>query len=197
MRDNRDGRIASSGDRAGAADAVEPVSAVSSIATIPCAFDVPEGLRFEYRFSFRAGRERHDWNLIGVAGAVGIWAEPSSGSFSYGENWYGGVEVHSAKPFDYSNAAQPSQELCWLLLKPCWHDGSSLFFSERIEHAIPEPSGLPISRETTHRLILGHARSWFDSHLASAIEAPSGVETAQTGSTEGESAVPEGETPND
>lgn len=31
--------------------------------------------------------------------------------------------------------------------------------------------------------------------LASGIEAPSGVETAQTGSTEGESPVPEGQTP--
>lgn len=32
---------------------------------------------------------------------------------------------------------------------------------------------------------------YFRKNLASAIEAPSGVETAQTGSTEGESAAPE------
>jgi hypothetical protein len=32
---------------------------------------------------------------------------------------------------------------------------------------------------------------------ASGMEAPSGGETAQTGSTEGDSPVPEGQTPND
>jgi hypothetical protein len=37
--------------------------------------------------------------------------------------------------------------------------------------------------------------SWREADLASAIEAPSGVETGNTDSTEGESAVPNGETP--
>lgn len=37
----------------------------------------------------------------------------------------GGVEIHSTKPFRYSDKSKPHNETCWLLNKPCWHDGSS------------------------------------------------------------------------
>jgi hypothetical protein len=41
--------------------------------------DLPEGLRFEYRFQVASyNGERHDWILVGDVGAINIWAEPSS-----------------------------------------------------------------------------------------------------------------------
>lgn len=79
--------------------------------------------------------KRHMWTLVGPNGAVHIWAEPmpETLSRSWGEKYYGGVEIHSPKPLYESEWAQnPSHAECWLLKCPCWHDGSSLYFSERI-----------------------------------------------------------------
>jgi hypothetical protein len=159
-----DGSGSRPADRAASAG-VSPVPA-----SIPNAlYRVPDGLRFDYRFSLRDGRERHDWNLIGEAGAIGIWAEPSSAT-TFDERWFGGVEVHHASQPDYLSE-RSRHDLCWLLMKPCWHDGSSLFFSENVEPGLPQPGEGPIGEEYVHRRVLHYLRDWFESHLASAIEA--------------------------
>jgi hypothetical protein len=54
----------------------------------------------------------------------------------WGEVYYGGVEVHSPKPMYDFGDGKPHHENCWLLKAPCWHDGSSLYFSENIEPMI-------------------------------------------------------------
>jgi hypothetical protein len=156
-------------------------------ASIPNAFDPS---CFEYRFSIRDGRERHDWIASGEYGAIGIWAEPSTPG--YGERWYGGVEGHSRTPAEYQDAAKPSQELCWLLLAPCWHDGSSLQFSEQVEHRLPWPTGNAMSGDVLEELrplLRRRYRDWL-AEPASAIEA--GTDATGTGAAEGESA-PEGD----
>jgi hypothetical protein len=127
--------------------------------------DLPEGLRFEYRFQVASyNGERHDWILVGDAGAINIWAEPSSATSFDGRRWFGGIEGHSKAPAEYQKADKPSQELCWLLLAPCWHDGSSLQFSEEVAPLLPDPSGAPLPEFICQRLmsILQHRyRSWF------------------------------------
>lgn len=41
-----------------------------------------------------------------------------------------GLEIHYRNCPDYMNPKEPSQEHCWLLDAPCWHDGSSLYACE-------------------------------------------------------------------
>lgn len=64
-----------------------------------------------------------------VAG-VHFWVEETgleSGQFRY----IGGVENHYATPPDYMKNDPCSNEFCWLLGKPCWHDGSSLLAEDK------------------------------------------------------------------
>jgi hypothetical protein len=122
---------------------------------------LPERTRFEYRFSLRNGRERHDWSLIGEQGAVDVWAEPSPPG--YGDRWFGGIELHFAKRPKHLSA-RAKHKLCWLLLKPCYHDGSSLAFSEGVAPYLPDPTGKPMVPHK-HDVALTRARSWWNSHM--------------------------------
>lgn len=120
----------------------------------------PCKLRLEYRFSLRDGRERHDWNLIGEAGAVNVWAEPATPG--YGDRWIGGVECHYAAAPDHA-AYCGHRENCWLLGKECWHDGSSLQFAEQIEPRLPEPTGKQMdawTAEMVEPLLRNRFRLW-------------------------------------
>lgn len=88
-------------------------------------------LDLTYNYQAPKGENRHHiWSVVGQAGGVNIWAHPSAGR-SWADEFYGGVEVHSRKPM-YGDSA-PSHDECWLIGGPCWHDGSSLYFSEHIE----------------------------------------------------------------
>jgi len=70
------------------------------------------------------------WACVGRAGAVHISIRPSTLRRSDGEDAFiGGLEVHSRKPFSYSDP-EPDHNDCWLLKGPCWHDGTSLYVSE-------------------------------------------------------------------
>ena len=85
-----------------------------------------------YTFDPKAKNPRHIWSVKSPKGACHIWAveNPPNMPF-YGELYYGGIEIHSPTPM-YGDAP-PHHEKCWLLDAPCWHDGSSLQFSEQIE----------------------------------------------------------------
>lgn len=83
----------------------------------------------------------HTWWIKGPSGGVHVWARkaPLAG---FPTEWIGGVEVHHAHCPDNSgwfNQNAPSQSNCWLLNAPCWHDGSSLYFSERIAPRMRHP----------------------------------------------------------
>lgn len=125
---------------------------------------------FQYRFSERrrsdgSKSERHDWCLIHKSGAINIWAEPYSREAGFGERWFGGVECHWASPPSCLRSDKPSQEHCWLINRPCWHDGSSLFFSERIEPHLPDPNGRQMDG-SANDLMQFHLRDWFNDKIA-------------------------------
>lgn len=99
--------------------------------------NVPEGMLFQYRITQRHGvRPDHIWALHNEQGGVHIAAWRHS-SPSFGREWMGGIECHFAKAPEYMSADKPSHEHCWILHAPCWHDGSSLYFSENIAHLLP------------------------------------------------------------
>ncbi|TDQ63605.1 hypothetical protein ATL17_1612 [Maritalea mobilis] len=76
---------------------------------------------------------RHIWFAKSELGGVHIWAIEQDKDWRdrWGERFLGGIEIHSPKPL-YGDC-QASHDDCWLLNAPCWHDGSSLQFSEQIE----------------------------------------------------------------
>jgi hypothetical protein len=122
---------------------------------------------------------RHVWWIKGAHGGVHIWAKASHLE-GWPSEWIGGVEVHLAQcPDDggWFKPDQPSQEDCWLLDGPCWHDGTSLYFSERIAPRMPHPDSdyrndperMPVA------LIQHELRSWYEdrvvrNHLAGESE---------------------------
>lgn len=90
-----------------------------------------------YRAIIRDGRMIHEWSLADESGGIHISAVLSE--YQGWKEWMGGAETHYANPPDYMSDKKPSHEHCWLLGKPCWHDGSSLYFSENIAPALPAP----------------------------------------------------------
>ncbi len=165
--------IGRSADDTGASQATglssptEPCSTVSALT----GFDPS---RFEYRFSLmRERRERHDWIISGKLGAINIWAEPSSPSSFSDERWFGGIECHSARPFEYNGG---HHDHCWLLGAECWHDGSSLQFREQVEYRLPAPIGQAIDGsilEELKPLLRSRYRTWLAEPAVAESETPS------------------------
>lgn len=94
---------------------------------------------FAYNYIAPVGEHgRHIWTLKGPKGAIHIWAMENSEEWVaiFGDRFSGGVERHSPTPV-YSFDTAPHQEHCWLLEGPCYHDGTSLYFSENIAPMLP------------------------------------------------------------
>ncbi len=81
-------------------------------------------------YAYEHTKDRHIWSLVGPGGGVHIWAVENEAPYRH-ERYYGGIEMHSRKQL-YDWLTEPSHTDCWLLKGPCWHDGSSLQFSEQI-----------------------------------------------------------------
>jgi len=80
--------------------------------------------------------ERESYVYSTPAGAIELWRTPSVGT--YGSDYYGGVETHSAKQL-YDFSPQPSHENCrHTPTGKCWHDGSSMAF-DQFEHSFDAP----------------------------------------------------------
>lgn len=94
-----------------------------------------EKLLFAYKVYTRGSRQEHQWSLVGERGGIHVDAWLAADSL-YGERWLGGIEGHSPTRRDY-DSEKPSHEHCWLIQGPCWHDGSSLQFSEQIAPYLP------------------------------------------------------------
>ena len=115
-------------------------------------------LKYDYQPPKDANGQ-HVWSVVGPEGGVHIWARESTMKFS-NERFIGGVEVHAKKPM-YGD--QPvSHEHCWLLGGPCYHDGTSLYFSERIE---PYLRGDPFS-DATHEFVNAELLDWYQDKFA-------------------------------
>ncbi len=120
------------------------------------------------------GKPSHVWWIKDERGAVHIWARVSHLT-GYPSEWIGGVECHWANCPESSgwfDPSSPSQTECWLLKGPCWHDGSSLYFRERIALFFPHPESdyrndperFPVA------LIEHELRSWHADKIAASKE---------------------------
>lgn len=92
--------------------------------------------RVKYEYSNPFGSPHHVWTVIGRHGAMHFhvtdmgeaWAQKHGRDQQYS----GGLEIHHRAPPDYMRDDAPSQDKCWLIGGPCWHDGTSLYASETI-----------------------------------------------------------------
>lgn len=119
-----------------------------------------EGLTFRHD---KTGT-RHDWVVVGPGGAVNIWCEefPEGVPTLFGERWYGGVEVHSRVPSGYREGDPPSHEMCEFLDGPCWHDGSSLWFTRSF---MPFLERLGADSTELEQWAYAELLSWYRTHL--------------------------------
>lgn len=109
----------------------------SEISNDPFALNVPEGMVWSYRAVLRGKYLTHLWTLANEAGGIHISANIHD--FQGSREWSGGCETHYVKCPDYMDPDKPSHDHCWVLGGPCWHDGSSLYFSENIAPMLPNP----------------------------------------------------------
>jgi len=113
-----------------------------------------------------AGRLQHNWWIKSDDGGIHIWACLAKLA-GWPDEWLGGVEAHyAAVPDSYGgwfDPAKPSHEDCWLLKGPCWHDGSSLYFSEQIAPRMPYAGGTNPHDYAAmpHDFIAWHLLDWF------------------------------------
>jgi hypothetical protein len=112
-------------------------------------------------------REQFVWAVVGPLGGVHVWAQRLSSTALevaprlWDYPFYGGIEVHRRTRGEYDGPT-PTQAECWLLGGPCWHDGSSLYFSD---HMSPVLYGLGLESSGATSYALSEARSWYRSHL--------------------------------
>lgn len=98
--------------------------------------DSPDGMVFTYQAVVRGGNVTHLWSLANENG--GIHVSASLHPYLNGNReWMGGAETHYIAAPDYMDPDKPSHQHCWVLGCPCWHDGSSLYFSENIAPLLP------------------------------------------------------------
>lgn len=125
--------------------------------------DRPLTYAFE-RNDDRPGLPRFTWSVIGPQGGVHIWAQTHSEASQrdWGDQFYGGVECHWP-----AESGKNDHEDCWLLKKPCRHDGSSLYFSERIE---PMLRGQDPESDAVRSYIESILFDWYRSHIDRSVE---------------------------
>jgi hypothetical protein len=70
----------------------------------------------------------HAWSMVGAKGAVHLHI--TDYGEKYGTQYSGGIETHWRSPPECMQDQPPSQDTCWLLHCPCWHDGSALQVTE-------------------------------------------------------------------
>jgi hypothetical protein len=87
-----------------------------------------------YVYQMRFLRPEHSWELVGRCGGLHLHIQDSGDEHAakYGDRYSGGLEIHYRQPPDFMRDNAPSHSPCWLLHCPCWHDGTSLYVSERI-----------------------------------------------------------------
>jgi hypothetical protein len=89
--------------------------------------------RCKYEYSKPFGSPNHVYTVIGARGAMHFHVTDMGEAKA--DEWLrysGGLECHYRAPPSYMADQAPSQDACWLLKCPCWHDGTSLYASERV-----------------------------------------------------------------
>ena len=103
------------------------------------------------------GRDRFTWSVVGPYGGVHIWAQITPDR-PFGDAMYGGVECHWP-----IKDGEPHFGECWLLNGPCRHDGSSLYFSERIA---PVLTYMDLHGTAARSFVESELFDWYRSHIA-------------------------------
>lgn len=88
-------------------------------------------LRCKYTYEQQFGMPCHVWSCIGAVGAIHLRIRAYALDKEKGLQWSSGIEFHSRTAPPSSPHDAPSQDHCWLLEGPCWHDGSSMYAEER------------------------------------------------------------------
>ncbi len=111
--------------------------------------------RNKYEFSMEIHNPRHVWSVIGRHLAIHLHISDLGNLLGKEacDRYSGGIEIHYRQPPDYMKDDAPSNDRCWLLKAPCWHDGSSLQVTERwIPHWL-ELRGAPDEHERMFALL--------------------------------------------
>lgn len=77
---------------------------------------------------------QHMWIVIGGTMAKHLWIRQSVHAMKDdydGERYLGGVETHWRSPPEHARFSAPDHNNCRILGAPCWHDGTSLWASEK------------------------------------------------------------------
>jgi hypothetical protein len=111
--------------------------------------------RCEYKYHKPWGNPSHVYTVIGARGAIHFhvsdMGEKQVKEYNLDQRFSGGLECHYRTPPDYMAHSAPSQDKCWLLCCPCWHDGTSLYASEII---IPFWLGNPNDHERMFNFLI-------------------------------------------
>jgi len=90
-------------------------------------------IRCEYKLFLRFGAWEHQWSVkddeFGIHLHITDYRESDNATMKKLEP-SGGLEIHYRTPPEGMKGQAPSQDDCWLLRTPCWHDGSSLSAAE-------------------------------------------------------------------
>ncbi len=129
---------------------------------------VPKGMLWQYRVSLRGDypHPEHIWMLVSEAGGIHVSTHWSS--FGGSSEWLGGIECHYATAPDYMSDKPPHHERCWVIQKPCWHDGTSLGFSEQIAPFLPSHTNA--FDESDHAMVLSVMLHWHRTHFPASVD---------------------------
>ena len=129
-----------------------------------------EGFQSAYECQESEAGPHHIWWIKNADGAVHIWARMSE--WNGRKEWIGGVECHWPMAQEGWLGGEPSHADCWLIGGHCWHDGTSLYFSEHIAPFLPypwdkEPHDMP---ERVHHYIAYELADWHRSRISASRE---------------------------
>ena len=137
-------------------------------------------MKYRCKYEFTAEfSERHTWSIVGRH--LGIHLHITDLSKMPGVDLdgrlSGGVEYHFRQPPEHMKDEAPSQDRCWLLKAPCWHDGSSMQVSDVwIPHWL-EFRGAPDEHARMFRLLEREV----EEHAMTTLETVSKLKEAQDG----------------
>lgn len=92
--------------------------------------------RFKFQWRKRFTVPEFTYSVVGAPGGAHLhisdYTSIREEAISPEDKFSGGLEIHSRKPLEHMYNSPPSQDHCWLLKSPCWHDGTSLYVTETV-----------------------------------------------------------------
>ncbi len=112
-------------------------------------------MKFRSKYEFTVELHPRHWSVVGRHLAIHLHISDLGKLLGKeGRDRYsGGIEIHYRQPPEYMENDAPSQDRCWLLKAPCWHDGSSMQVTDKwIPHWL-EFRGAPDEHERMFTLL--------------------------------------------